>query len=109
VENFSKIPYTEGAVYLTGKHYLAPGINYQITPLIIFTTVGFFNLNDPSLFATPLIEYNISEDIYVAGGIYFGIGETPLFMEDGNELELTYQSEFGSYPNLYYTSFRIYF
>jgi hypothetical protein len=109
VENFSKIPYTEGAVYLTGKYYLAPGMSYQITPLIIFTTIGLFNLNDPSIFFTPLIEYNISENIYLSGGIYFGVGKTALFTEDRNGLDISYQSEFGSYPNLYYTSFRIYF
>jgi hypothetical protein len=108
--NYSKKAYTEGSVYLTGKYYIAPGIIYQITPLLSINGISFFNITDPSLYLAPQFEYNISENIYLSGGIYLGIGKKPEFRYTSTDtLDLRYLSEFGSYPNLFFTSFRIYF
>ncbi len=101
LREFTKTAYQDGAVYLMGRHYLIPGVTYQLTPLIVLSGEMLFNLTDPSLYLAPQIEYNISENIYIGGGSYLGIGKSP----KGFEL----QSEFGSYPNTYFTSFRIYF
>ncbi len=110
LSNFVKPAYTEGTVYLTGKYYMAPGIMYQITPLIILNGIAFFNFTDPSLYLAPAIEYNLSENIYISGGIYLGIGKNPQFSGSFNDFSnINYRSEFGAYPNIYFTSFRIYF
>jgi hypothetical protein len=97
----SSMPFQEGAVYLLGRHYLAPGINVQITPLITLTGQILWNLDDLSLYFAPVAEYNIAQNIYLQAGAYMGTGAEPQ--------TFTLESEFGTYPDSYYTSFRIYF
>jgi hypothetical protein len=107
---FKETAYQEGSVYLLGRHYLAPGISYQITPLIIFSGEALINLTDPSIFLMPQLEYNIAENIYLFAGAYFGLGKSPKsLINQSGDLTLRLSSEFGSYPDLYFTSFRIYF
>jgi hypothetical protein len=101
LNNFSKIAYQEGAVYLWSIHYLNPGLVYQISPLVSGTVQTLINLLDPSLYLGLNLEYNIAQDIYLAGGSYIGFGKSISNFQ--------YQSEFGGYPNTFYTSFRYYF
>lgn len=84
-----------------GKHYLGGGLNYQFRPLINISGNIILNLNDQSVFISPRLEYNIAENIYLYFGSYSGLGEKPGF----NGI----QSEFGTYPGIYYSSFSIYF
>lgn len=99
--DFFKIAYREGSVYLLGRHYLTPGMIYQLSGLLTFNAQSLINLLDPSLYLALSLDYNIAENIYVAGGAFIGVGK--------KSQNLLLQSEFGSYPNVYYTSFRIYF
>ena len=96
------VAYTEGATYLLGKHYLIPDVTYQITPLISLDSQILINLLDPSAFLSPRLEYNIAQNIYVSIGALVGIGSA-------SETESIFRSEFGEYPEVYYSSFRIYF
>jgi hypothetical protein len=110
LKNFSKPAFTEGAVYLMGKHYLAPGLAYQITPLINFNGQALFNLADQSMFISPQVEYNLAQDIYVSAGIFMAVGKRPeFFAEDAVSSPLRFRSEFGGYPDIYFSAFRIYF
>lgn len=102
--------YAEGATYLMGKHYIIPSAVYQFTPLIVVSGGVLVNLADPSVYVAPRVEYNISENVYLAGGGYVGVGERPLITVDEDAGgRLTLRSEFGSYPDMLYTSLRIYF
>ncbi len=94
--------YAEGSVYLLGRHYLASGMTRQLTPLISSGVELLCNLRDRSAYVVPSVEYNVAENIYLAGGAYIGIGRRP-------ESVLRMRSEFGSYPDVYFSSFRIYF
>jgi hypothetical protein len=93
--------YREGAVYLLGRHYLIPGLEYQWRPLMTLSMQSLCNLSDQSLYWAPKLEYNISQNIYLAAGAYVGIGASPS--------PLDIESEFGVYPDVYFTSFRVYF
>lgn len=108
--NLDQPAYTDGTVYLMGRHYLAPGIAYQITPLITASGQILVNVPDPSISLSTQLEYNIAQDIYVAAGAFIGIGKRPENMteKDGTTTQ-RFRSEFGGYPNIYYSSFRIYF
>ncbi|MBD3332430.1 hypothetical protein GF356_06240 [candidate division GN15 bacterium] len=97
--------YREGSVYLLGEHYLIPGASIQISPLVTLTAEFVANLSDPSLSLTPYLEYNIAENIYLAGGAFIGFGPGPSVDLSAAELG----SEFGSYPDYLFTSFRIYY
>jgi len=102
--------FQDGSVYLFGKHYLNIGCLYQLTPLIPFTGVIILNLSDWSLVLSPVFEYNIAENIYLAAGAYIGLGKGPEIAYDRlNSIPFFYNSEFGTYPDMIYTSFRIYF
>ncbi len=98
--------YTDAAVYLLGRHYLAPGLVHQITPLINFSSSVLLNLLDPSVFLSSRIEYNIAQDIYVSAGMFIGIGKS---VGETDSPRQKFGSEFGEYPDIYFSSFRIYF
>ena len=102
--NLDQPAYTQGGVYLMGTHYLAPGLTHQATPLISFGGQMLFNLFDSSVWIGPQLEYNIAEDIYLSAGGLINVGER---LEDSETLE--FRSEFGSYPNVVFTSFRVYY
>ena len=102
--NLEQPAYTRGSVYLLGTHYLAPGFTRQITPLVGFGGQLLFNLSDVSAWVAPQVSYNIAEDIHLSIGGLISLGKRP---EDGELTEL--RSEFGSYPNLFFSSFRVYF
>jgi hypothetical protein len=101
--------YSEGAVYLLGQHYLVPGLSYQITPLLTLQLETLANLSDQSALLAPRLEYNIAQNIYLAGGGYLGLGDGPHLTIAEEMTQLLAGSEFGSYPDLLFTSFRIYF
>lgn len=105
-------PFRAGAVYLLGRHYVSLGGTYQITPLLPFTGLVIANLGDLSLVLAPSLELNLSQNVYLAGGAYLGLGRGPEFlappMGPGARPDLL-RSEFGSYPDMIYASFRVYF
>lgn len=110
VDKFAAPAYTEGAVYLMGRHYLAPGMVCQLSPLITLNAQMLFNLGDRSAFLTSQAEYNIAQNIYLAAGAFLRLGQSAQIVLDGAIIpELRLQSEFGSYPNIFFTAFRIYF
>jgi hypothetical protein len=108
---YSTTAYTEGAVYLLGRHYLCPGFSYQLTPLITLGGQVLLNVTDPSMLIAPTLDYNISENIYIGAGAYAGLGNGLRLRPtaDWSSIEPSIGSEFGVYPDIYYTSFRIYF
>jgi len=106
--NLSNLALSEGAVFLLGKQYLIPGINYQITPLINMTAEVMLNMSDWSLFTAPVVEYNLSQNVYISAGGFLGLGKAPV-QSSGIPPYVALRSEFGSYSNAVYTSFRIYF
>ena len=105
LDNLSEPAYTDGAIYLLGRQYLAPGLTFQITPLISLGGVLLSNISDPSVFPSLQIEYNFAQDIYISAGGFIGIGKRP----ETEDEELEFRSEFGGYPTLFFSSFRIYF
>lgn len=107
LSNLVKPAYTEGSVYLMGRHYLIPGALYQLSPILGVSASSLINLTDPSFFITPQLEYNITPNSYISAGTFIGIGKKPDAMQ-GSSAPLL-QSEFGGYPNIFFGSFRYYF
>jgi len=107
---FAQPAYSRGTAYLMGRHYLSSGLTFQATPLLSATGLIIWNLRDGSFALSPQAEYNISEDIYLGAGCYLGLGRCPktsLFDRTGVIPAL--RSEFGSYPDFAFLSFRVYF
>ncbi len=100
--------YSDGSTYLLGQKYVMPGFSFQITPLITLNTQVVYNVDDRSTFLGPTLEYNIAQNIYLGGGAFLGIGPGPERVHTVEDYILLH-SEFGTYPNVFYTNFRIYF
>jgi len=110
ITNFANSALGEGSVFLLGRHYLIPGLNHQITPLIVVTSEILINLSDGSFFIAPIVEYNLAPNVYIAAGGFIGLGKPPGGIpDDTSSMESVLRSEFGSYADAFYTSFRIYF
>jgi len=107
---FANPAIARGGIYLMGRHYLIPGITYQLTSLVNASGQIIINPGDRSFFAAPQIEYNISENIYLSAGVFLSFGSQPELRLGSSLLPVvTFRSEFGSYPDMYFTSFRFYF
>ncbi len=103
--------YREAGVYLLGRHYIAPGITWQIKPLVTLGGSLLWNVEDDSAYISTKVEYNLSENVYVGIGASIAAGEEPVLVEDetsGDETSVP-RSEFGLYSDLYYTYIRVYF
>lgn len=85
--------FTKGGVYLTGRHYITPGMSYDLTPLTKLTGALLTNVSDASLYFSTKIDYNFSTNTYFSTGMYLR----------------PRGSEFGHYPNIFFTSVRCYF
>lgn len=107
---FRRSAFKHGAVYLMGRHYFGIGVTYQITPLLPLTGLVLVNGNDGSFMLAPQLDYNIAENIYLAGGAYVGIGKKPERVLGPIDIPPILQhSEFGTYPDMFFVSFRVYF
>jgi hypothetical protein len=106
---FSQPAYTRGTVYLLSRNYLSLGATYQAGPLIPLTGLVIWNATDGSFALSPQAEYNISQNIYLGAGAYLGLGRSPLTPILGATVPPVLRSEFGSYPDFAYVSFRVYF
>ena len=68
------------------------------------------NLNDASLVFSPSLEYNATENIYLGAGAYVRVGRCPVLLPTMSPLPTrALRSEFGTYPDVVYVSFRVYF
>jgi hypothetical protein len=104
----ARTAYASGAVYLLGKHYLAPGLNYQVTPLLSLAVQALINLTDPSAFLSPALEYSFADNVSLELGAFLAMGETAVLPVSGS-LASEPKSEFGLYPTLYFISAKLYF
>lgn len=94
--------FTDGAVYLLAKHYIAPGLSFEITPLLIFGSQLLFNIEDGSSLFSPKFEWSVSQNIYAGFSAFIGLGnESP----DPDSPE----NEFGLYTDTYFASLSFYF
>lgn len=110
LDNLAGTAFREGAVYLLGRHYLAPGLVYQISPLLTLSTQALCNLNDASLFLSAQLELNLAQNVYLAAGAFISAGKQPeIKTSDAVFPTLRLHSEFGTYPDLYFSALRIYF
>jgi hypothetical protein len=93
--------YSDGPVYLLGQNYLAPGITFEVTPLLSLQVAAIMNLDDNSQLYAPTLDYSASDNLTASLGAYIAEGDEPGW--------LTLNSEFGTYPDTYYFSLKYYF
>lgn len=94
--------WTNGGVYLLGKHYLCPGFIWSLNPLLNLNASALVNLTDPSAYIFLSGEYSVREDIVLNLGYCRGQGKEP----DQSGIP---RSEFGSWPGVCFISSGYYF
>jgi hypothetical protein len=63
-----------GQTFSLGRHYIAGGLNIELTPLWILTPNVFANVGDGSALLQLLIRNNLSENIEFLGALNFPLG-----------------------------------
>lgn len=103
--------YREGAVYLFGKHYIAPGFTYSISPLLTFNAGALFNTADGSILLYPNFQYSLSDEALIDAGAFAGFGKRSRIVRntDTGDMDVFAGSEFGLYPDTYFVSAMLYF
>ncbi len=66
---------------------------------------------DLSAYLSALFEFNFAEDVYLDVGAFISTGRKPEMHinELSGLVEREIKSEFGMYPDIYFTSIRLYF
>jgi len=105
---FDKTAYSEGQVFLLSRHYLISGLLGTLTPLCTLQTNIIINLSDGSFFISPRLEYSLIENFYLDIGAFINIGVKTRSSDSQSGIS-ELGSEFGNYPNIYFTSLRYYF
>jgi len=105
------IAYSEGTVYLYGKHYIAPGFSYAITPLLSSTGLVIVNIRDNSFLLSPALQYSLSDNMSIDTGAFIGIGKGNGLMinSDTGAMDISTSAEFSLYADTYFVSVRMYF
>ncbi|MCM2324065.1 MAG: hypothetical protein NDJ90_12465 [Oligoflexia bacterium] len=101
-----RFSHTRGGVFLVGRHYLIPGVTWQLTPLLGARAQALVNAGDNSVFLSPALSYSVSEAVVLDLGGYLTAGAGPSV---GPFAWPTLKSEFGAYPALAYASLSLYF
>lgn len=109
IEN--NIAYREGAVYLFGKHYAAPGFSYQATPLLTFFAQALYNMRDNSVLLFPDFQYSLANNATLEAGAFIGAGKKSRIIKNADTgiISISSKSEFSLYPDTYFVSVRYYF
>jgi hypothetical protein len=98
--------HSEGGVFLLGRHYLTPGVAWQLNPLLNTSGSAMINLNDGSTLLSSRLEWNLREDWYLDLGAFLGLGRPPIRTGTGSLID---RSEFGSYHDSLWLTLRYYF
>jgi hypothetical protein len=107
----NNIAYSEGTVYLYGKHYIAPGFSYAITPLLSSTGLTIFNIRDNSILLSPGLQYSLSDNTTIDAGAFIGTGKGNEIIRnsDTGAITISTSAEFSLYADTYFVSVRMYF
>jgi len=90
-----------GEIFNAGRHYLGFATDWEAHPLLHLRARGQINLTDPSAQLGPAFTLSLSDEAELDGGAYFSLGDR------SNSAGLG--SEFGSQPDFYYASVKVYF
>lgn len=104
VAHFESATITQGQTYLMGQHYAGAALSYTPWELITLSTSAMTNLTDPSVILTFAAAYSVASDVDISLGSYVTFGEAPTIA-----LPPVLNSEFGTYPDLYYLFVSAYF
>jgi hypothetical protein len=90
-----------GNGYHMGKHIAGLVLTYEILPILNGSLAWLFSFSDYSSLVQPGLSLSVSDESDFVFGALIGLGKRPT----ASGLE----SEFGTYPNIYYMEYKFYF
>ena len=110
LEQFDDTAYTAGGVFLLGKNYLIPAVNWQASALLSLSLSSLTNLDDGSMFLNFGANYSLSDNLYMGMGYYHFVGDDFDFSNEAPvEQQFQFGSEYGGNPNSIFVTFQYYF
>lgn len=105
-------PYRRGEMQVIGRNEAALQASWQATPLFTTDLLTTWNMNDGSFLLSPAATYSLSNEAYVRGGFFFGIGadegRSVTILPEGLSL-VRPGSEYGIVPSSLYLSLTAFF
>jgi hypothetical protein len=106
-------PYSRGEMQVIGRNETALQAAWQASPLLTADFLTMWNMNDGSFLLSPAATYSVSNEMYVRGGLFFGIGDNerwiaPPIDPDGPQVRVP-GSEYGVVPSSVYISLTAFF
>ncbi len=77
-EILSSARVVRGEVFGAGKHQAAFAANFLATDALTASLSVLANLSDPSAMVIPNVEYSITQNVLIRGGLYVPIGKPPV-------------------------------
>jgi hypothetical protein len=106
-------PYRRGEMQVIGRNETALQASWQASPLVTTDLLTMWNMNDGSFLLSPAASYSLSNEAYVRGGFFFGIGAgqgaTWLPIEGEGPAITLPGSEYGIVPSSLYISLTAFF
>ena len=106
-------PYSRGELQVIGRNETALQASWQATPLLTTDLLTMWNMNDGSFLLSPAASYSLSNEAYIRGGFFLGIGAgkgSTVLPIGGEDPALTLPgSEFGIVPSSVYISLTAFF
>jgi len=96
-----------GGSYHLGEHLLGIVATYEILPILNGSLAWIFSISDRSSLIQPGLSLSVSDEADFVFGAMIGLGARPVPSGIAGVPQL--ESEFGTYPNIYYMEFKFYF
>jgi hypothetical protein len=96
-----------GGSFHLGEHLLGVVATYEILPILNGSLAWIFSISDLSSLIQPGLVLSVSDEAEFLFGAMIGLGARPVSSGIAGVPRL--QSEFGTYPNIYYMEFKFYF
>ena len=75
---FRSQEFRRGEFQVLGRDETVFQASYQIHPLVSVAGLALWNLNDGSALLAPSFAYSAGDETAIAGGVYFGIGDSTI-------------------------------
>ena len=97
-----------GIVTNASEHVAGVLVTYQLTALVTTSAATMISLSDSSVLLQPGVVYSAADDVELLAGALVAFGDRPVF-DPGSSRLLRFESEFGTYPHVFYTELKAYF
>lgn len=93
-----------------GKHLAGIQVSYEFHPLLTGRIAWIYSFSDTSSLVSPTFTYSVADEAEFLCGATLGYGERPSTLQVSPGLNIpVLRSEFGTYPDVFFMEFKLYF